>query len=51
MTANLGNLDRIARVLLGVALFFAPLLNLPPVWSNAVFAFASINLILKIVRQ
>lgn len=41
MTANVGKADRIARILLGLALFFAPLLNLPAVWSSAAFAYAS----------
>ena len=41
MTANLGNADRIVRLLLGLVLFIAPLLNMPAIWSNSTFAYAS----------
>lgn len=41
MTANLGNVDRVIRLVLGLALFFAPLLNIPPIWSSGAFAFGS----------
>lgn len=41
MTANLGKLDRSARILLGLAPFFALLANMPSVWSNATFAYLS----------
>ncbi len=41
MTANLGNLDRVARVILGLALFIAPLLNVPAIWSGSILAYVS----------
>ncbi|GFE65518.1 YgaP family membrane protein [Litoreibacter roseus] len=40
MTANLGNVDRLVRILVGLALIVAPLLNTPPIWSSAVLAYA-----------
>ncbi len=43
MTANLGNMDRAIRLVIGLALFFAPLLNVPPIWSSSVFAFGSMT--------
>ena len=41
MTANLGNMDRAIRVILGFVLITAPLVNMPPIWSSAFFAFVS----------
>ena len=41
MSANVGNMDRILRGILGLVLFFAPLLNTPAIWSNAALAYAS----------
>jgi uncharacterized membrane protein YedE/YeeE len=41
MSANVGNMDRILRGILGLVLFFAPLLNIPAIWSNAALAYAS----------
>jgi hypothetical protein len=41
MTANLGNPDRLIRALIGLALFFLPLLNMPAIWSSAAFAYGS----------
>jgi len=41
MTANLGNLDRIARLFIGLLLFFFPLLNIPQIWSSSGWAYAS----------
>ncbi|WP_300055049.1 DUF2892 domain-containing protein [uncultured Roseobacter sp.] len=41
MTANLGTLDRAARLILGLVLFAAPLLNVPAIWSNTVLSFGS----------
>jgi hypothetical protein len=43
MTANLGNIDRTARLIIGLALFMAPLLNLPAVWSSEGLAIASMG--------
>lgn len=50
MTANLGNIDRLMRLVLGIALFAAPLLNIPAIWSNGLFAYASmaVGLVLAI---
>ncbi|MGB5864592.1 MAG: DUF2892 domain-containing protein [Sulfitobacter sp.] len=41
MTANIGGTDRILRVLLGLTLVLAPLLNMPAIWSSAPFAYGS----------
>ena len=41
MNANLGNLDRVIRIILGLALIVAPLLNIPAVWSSAVLSYGS----------
>ena len=42
MTANVGNTDRILRAILGLILIFAPLLNMPAIWSSAALAYGSI---------
>ncbi|KEJ88545.1 YgaP family membrane protein [Sulfitobacter donghicola] len=41
LTANLGNMDRLIRAGLGLVAFFAPLLNVPPIWSSGFFAYLS----------
>lgn len=41
MTANLGNPDRLIRAIIGLALFFLPLLNIPAIWSSAVLSYGS----------
>lgn len=41
MTANLGNLDRLFRALLGLVLIIAPLLNQPAIWSSAALSYGS----------
>ena len=41
MTANIGKADTIARFFIGALLFFLPLLNIPAIWSSAVFAYGS----------
>ena len=41
MTANLGNADRVLRLILGLVLFCAPLLNMPAIWSSALFSYGS----------
>lgn len=41
MTANVGNLDRILRAILGLALIIAPLLNIPAIWSSDSLAYGS----------
>jgi VIT1/CCC1 family predicted Fe2+/Mn2+ transporter len=42
MTANLGNLDRLIRAILGAILILLPLLNMPAIWSSAYLAIGSI---------
>ena len=39
MTANLGRTDRLIRALVGLVLIFAPLGNIPPIWSNSAPAY------------
>ncbi|NNE54108.1 MAG: DUF2892 domain-containing protein [Sulfitobacter sp.] len=34
MTANLGTIDRLLRLIIGLALIGMPLLNVPSVWEN-----------------
>ncbi|MEL6885329.1 MAG: DUF2892 domain-containing protein [Pseudomonadota bacterium] len=41
MTTNLGRLDRLIRAFGGLALVFAPLSNIPPIWSNAAPAYVA----------
>jgi len=41
MTTNVGNADRMIRFLLGLALIAAPLMNMPAVWSDPVWAYAA----------
>jgi len=41
MTANLGSPDRLIRAIIGLLLFFLPLLNTPAIWSSAAFAYGS----------
>jgi hypothetical protein len=41
MTANLGSPDRLIRGIVGLALIFLPLLNIPPIWSSAALAYGS----------
>ena len=43
MTQNMGSLDRIVRLVIGLALVIAPLLNLPAAWSVAWMAYASMG--------
>lgn len=43
MTANLGNIDRAVRLVIGLLLFVAPLLNMPAIWSSAVLAYVSMG--------
>jgi hypothetical protein len=49
MNANLGNLDRVIRIILGLALIAAPLLNIPAVWSSAVLSYGSMAVGLVLV--
>ena len=41
MTANVGNMDRILRAILGLVLIIAPLLNMPAIWASAALAYGS----------
>jgi len=41
MTTNVGNTDRVIRLLLGLVLIAAPLMNMPAIWSEPVWAYAS----------
>ena len=41
MTANLGRVDRVLRLLIGLALLVGPLLNTPPIWSDGAWAYVS----------
>lgn len=41
MTANLGTFDRILRLIVGLALLFSPLLNVPAIWSSGNWASVS----------
>jgi hypothetical protein len=43
MNANLGNTDRLIRAIIGITLFFLPLMNVPAIWSSAAFAYASMG--------
>lgn len=41
MTANLGTWDRILRLVIGLALLFSPLLNIPAIWAESSWAYVS----------
>lgn len=41
MTANLGSPDRLIRAIIGLLLFFLPLLNIPAIWSSVALAYGS----------
>ncbi|MFK7938769.1 MAG: DUF2892 domain-containing protein [Roseovarius sp.] len=43
MTANIGKRDLVVRVVLGMALIFAPMMNLPAIWSSATLAYCSMG--------
>ena len=49
MSANVGNMDRILRAILGLVLFTAPLLNMPAIWSSAGLAYGSMAVGLVLV--
>lgn len=40
---NMGRIDRGVRALLGVALLFLPLLNIPDIWSSATLSYISMG--------
>lgn len=41
MQENVGKTDLVVRVVFGICLIFAPLLNVPAIWSNSAFAYGS----------
>ncbi len=41
MSANVGNIDRAVRFLLGIVLIILPLLNMPAIWSSSVLSYGS----------
>lgn len=49
MTANLGSPDRLLRTIVGIALIFLPLLNMPAIWSSAALAYGSMAVGLVLV--
>jgi hypothetical protein len=49
MTANLGSPDRLFRAILGLALIFLPLLNIPAIWSSAPLSYGSMAVGLVLV--
>lgn len=42
MTANLGNLDRVIRLVLGIALILAPLVYTSALWDSSVLKYGAI---------
>lgn len=38
---NVGSTDRVIRILLGIVLIAAPLLNLPAIWSSGIWAYGA----------
>lgn len=42
MNANVGTVDRILRLGVGLFLLFSPLLNLPAIWTSQLIAYVSI---------
>ena len=49
MIANLGSIDRVARLLVGFVLLLSPLLNTPAIWSSGPWAYASMAIGLVLV--
>ena len=43
MSVNMSHIDLLIRALLGAVLLLLPLLNIPPVWSSAFWAFGSMS--------
>lgn len=41
MTPNIGSADRVLRAIFGLLLIFAPLLNMPSIWSSGILAYGS----------
>lgn len=49
MIANLGSIDRLFSAAVGLILLFAPLLNLPVIWSSAALAYGSMGVGLVLI--
>ncbi|MFT6088547.1 MAG: hypothetical protein ACJARC_000216 [Sulfitobacter sp.] len=49
MNANLGTIDRVIRIVLGLALIVVPLLNIPVVWTSSILSYGSIAVGLVLV--
>lgn len=47
MTANMGSIDRAIRLVLGVVLIIAPLMNVPAIWTST--AFQAVSVIIGLV--
>ncbi len=41
MTANVGLIDRLVRLVLGLALLLSPLLSMPNIWASQSLAYVS----------
>lgn len=41
MSANVGNIDRAFRFVLGIVLIILPLLNMPAIWSSSLLSYGS----------
>ncbi len=41
MDANVGMIDRLVRLVIGIALLLSPLLNIPAIWSSQSLAYVS----------
>lgn len=41
MRSNVGRRDRVIRIILGILLIAAPLLNMPAIWSSGIWAYGS----------
>lgn len=42
MERNVGRTDRILRIVSGLVLILAPLMNMPPIWASSWLSFGSI---------
>lgn len=44
MDRNVGRTDRVVRIIVGLILIVAPLLNIPAVWSSEVMGYLSMTI-------
>lgn len=44
MDRNMGSVDRVLRLAIGLVLLISPLLNLPAIWTSAWVAYTSMGL-------